>query len=125
MGKPADRHLDDVTVLSGGLLPGDGARQFAASSLSEVTHLPTGVASGRSETVTIPGGRERAGITGGSSALLLHVVEGRVTVAWGAPERRSVEAGAGDTVLVPAGIAVSAGNASPTADLRLVLLRSG
>jgi uncharacterized RmlC-like cupin family protein len=125
VGTPADRHLEDVTVLSGGLLPGDRAQQFAASSLSEVTHLPTGVASGRSEAVTIPAGTERTGIAGDSSALLLHVTEGRVTVAWGAPERRSVEAGAGDTVLVPAGIAVSASNASLTTDLHLVLLRSG
>lgn len=106
-------------------MPGEAARQFVASSLAEVTHLPTGVASGRSEVVTIPGGMERTGLAGDSSALLLHVVEGQVTITWGAPARRSVQADAGETVLVPAGIAVSASNASPTTDLRLVLLRSG
>lgn len=124
MGKPADRHLEDVTVLSGGLLAGEGVQRFAASILSEATHLPTGIASGRSELVTIAGGMERTGIAGGSSALLLHVVEGHVTVTWGAPAARSVEAGAGETVLVPAGIAVTASNPGATTHCRLVLLRS-
>lgn len=123
MGNPSARHIEDVTVLHGGLLAPGGAQQLAAASLAEMTHLPTGVASGRSETISILAGRERAEPACDLAPLLLYVVEGQVAVAWNEESPRSVTASAGDTVLVPAGIAIRTCNTSPETTSRLILVR--
>jgi uncharacterized RmlC-like cupin family protein len=115
---------EDVKVFHEGFLQGEAAAQFAETCLAEVTHLPTGVPSGRSETVTVAAGSALAADQTEPSALVLHVVTGSATILWGGEPRRSAIAGPGDTVLVPGGLSYCIRNASEATDLQFVRIRS-
>ncbi len=91
--------------------------------VAEITHLPTGIGSMQIETVDVPAGGSTGPRLAPDDDTLLHVVAGQVRVRWGATLARETAAGPGDTVLVPAGAAFRADNASPLATLQLILVR--
>lgn len=97
------------------------AGAFAAGSLAEVTHLPTGIGSSRTELVELaPGGAVERPAT--AADLLIHVVAGAITAREhaGGP---AVHAGAGDTLLVPAGSPVRAAATGDSGPVQLLLVR--
>jgi uncharacterized RmlC-like cupin family protein len=91
--------------------------------VAEMTHLPTGIASTQIEAVNVPAGGSAVPRLEQDDDTLLHVVAGQVRVRWGAALARETPAGPGDTVLVPAGAAFRADNASTSATLQLILVR--
>jgi uncharacterized RmlC-like cupin family protein len=116
---------ESVTVFRDGLLPEAFRHNFAAGSVAESTHLPTGTASRRSAIVLIPAGGDVTALPGDSEATLLCVTLGQLQLQWGRDPERVTTAGSGDTVLVPAGIACSVRNASAVETLQFVRVRSG
>lgn len=93
--------------------------------LAEITHLPTGIASGQLEVITVPAGASTAVRVAPDDEILLHVVEGHVRVRWGPGMAGEMPAGSGDTVLVPAGTPFRTDNASASTALQLIIVRSG
>ena len=125
MGTPSIIPGENVTVFRDGLLPEDQGRHFAAGSVAESTHLPTGTASGRSDVVVIPPGGSVTALHADGEATLLHVTVGRLRLQWGYDLPQVTTAGSGDSVLVPAGIPCSARNDSAVETLQFVRVRSG
>ena len=125
MGTQSTIPGENVTVFRDGLLPEEHGRHFAAGSVAESTHLPTGTASGRSDVVVIPPGGSVTALHTNGEATLLHVTVGRLSLQWGRDLPQVTTAGSGDTVLVPAGIPCSARNDSAVAPLQFVRVRSG
>jgi len=97
----------------------------ALQRLAEITHLPTGIASGQVETVDVPSGGSSKPPTSRDADTLLHVIAGQVSVRWGSNLARVLPAGPGDTVLVPAGTPYRADNASPSAALQFIIVHGG
>lgn len=116
---------ETVTVFRNGLLPEDHGRNFAAGSVAEGTHLPTGTASSRSDVVMIPPGGDVAILPATDETTLLCVTLGQLKLQWGLDLPQITTAGSGDTVLVPAGIPCSVRNASAVETLQFVRVRSG
>ncbi|MBL8200387.1 MAG: hypothetical protein JNK40_05380 [Chromatiales bacterium] len=114
-----------VRLLRPGQLDDDIAGGLGLQRLAEITHLPTGITSGQIETVSVPAGRSTAECLAPGDETLLHVVEGHVRVRWGPGLVAETPAGSGDTVLVPAGTPFLAENASASAALQLLIVRSG
>ena len=125
MGTPSIIPGENVTVFRDGLLPEDQGRHFAAGSVAESTHLPTGTASGRSDVVVIPPGGSVTALHADGEATLLHVTVGRLRLQWGYDLPQVTTAGSGDSVLVPPGIPCSVRNASAVETLQFVRVRSG
>ena len=76
------------------------APAFGATLLSELTHLPTGIASSREAPVELaPGARSGPHHHGPVESLML-VLSGRVVVRWGKRLEHSTVAGPGEFVLV-------------------------
>lgn len=123
MSSPSNVLEAGVRVLRHGQSDTAFAQEFGAQSLAEITHLPTGIASGRIDDVTVPPGGDAAKHIDRSNAVLLHVVAGRVNVLWGNQFEHAEQAGSGDTVLVKAGIAFQARNESPVDALQFILVR--
>ena len=115
----------NVAVFRDGLLPEEHGRNFAAGSIAEGTHLPTGTASGRSDIVMVPPGDNMCVVDANGEATLLHVTSGQLRLQWGRDLERFTTAGSGDTVLVPAGIPCSVRNDSGVETLQFVRVRSG
>jgi uncharacterized RmlC-like cupin family protein len=122
---PSTNPSETVTVCRDGLLQGDDGQNFAASSIAENTHLPTGTASNRSDAVTVPPGGDMATLPGDGAATLLCVTNGQLRLQWGCDLARVTTAGVGDTVLVPAGISCRVRNDSAVETLQFVCVRSG
>ena len=116
---------ENITVFRDGLLLEDDGRSFAAGSIAEGTHLPTGTASGRSDVVQIPPGGSVTALHANGEATLLHVTVGRLRLQWGYDLPQVTTAGSGDSVLVPPGIPCSARNDSAVETLQFVRVRSG
>ncbi len=116
---------ENVTVFRDGLQQGDNGQNFAAGSIAESTHLPTGTASSRSDVVMVPPGGHVAVIAGDGEATLLCVTAGQLRLQWGCDLERVTTANTGDTVLVPAGIPCRVVNDSTVEPLQFVRVHSG
>lgn len=116
---------ENVTVFRDGLLPEDHGRDFAARSVAESTHLPTGTASNRSDVVMIPPGGHVAVLARDGEAALLCVTTGQLRLQWGCDFERVTTAGVGDTVLVPAGVPCRVVNDSTVELLQFVRVHCG
>lgn len=114
----------DVRLLELDQVDGSVAGALGLQRLAEVTHLPTGIASGQVEAVDVPAGGSLAPAPAAGDEILLHVIEGQVRVSWGPGLTRELRAKAGDTVLVPAGTSFRADNASPADNLQLIRVLS-
>lgn len=91
--------------------------------LAEMTHLPTGIAGDQCAVIPLaPGGA--ADVVPAEAPALLHVTAGRVLVE-GPGGEEAVVAGAGDTLVVPAGVPFRAFNPSESAPVQLLLVRGG
>ena len=121
MERPPKGLNEGVIVFREGLLDGDVAQAFAAQQLAAMTHLPTGGQDSRVETLNAPGGMPVR--LDGSDDSLLQVVTGRIRLLWGGQLEHTSAAAAGDTLLVPAGIAFQALNDSPVDALQFILVR--
>jgi len=106
--------------LDGGLTGG-----LSLQRLAEITHLPTGIASGQIETASVPAGGSAPVWTAAGDDMLLHVSAGHARVTWGPGLADATQAGPGDTLLVPAGTTFRMENASPSAPLQLIIVRGG
>lgn len=123
---------DQRSTLEAGarLLSADGlddtmARAFGPQRLAEITHLPAGIASAQIEVLNVaPGGRTERQTVHGEDAVV-HVIAGTAFVLWGPALAGETPAGAGDTVLIPAGVPFVAQNAGVSAALQLILVRGG
>ena len=115
--------LAEVRLLRQDQLDDNLAGGLGLQRVAEMTHLPTGIASTQIESVSVAAGSSTGPHLEPDDDTLLHVVEGQVRVRWGSALARETLAGAGDTVLVPAGASFRADNASPSATLQLILVR--
>ena len=120
MSAPSPAPVPRITRLgdaAGGPLVG----AFAAGSLAEVTHLPAGIASSRTELIDLAPGHA---ITRppATADLLVHVVAGTIS-ALDPGDGAGLQAGPGDTLLVPAGLAVRA--VADGGPAQLLLVRGG
>lgn len=121
MSAPSRAQSTRITRLSG---TGGGplAGAFAPGSLAEVTHLPSGIASSRTTLVDVPPG-SAIEQPAAAADLLVHVVTGEIS-AHEHPDGPAVQAGAGDTLLVPAGAPVRAVAADAGGPVQLLLVRA-
>lgn len=121
MSATSPAQLPRITRL-GDAAAGSLAAAFSAGSLAEATHLPGGIPSSRTELLSLaPAGSLDQAAAG--TDLLVHVVTGAI-IARDPGDGTALAAGPGDTLLVPAGIAVRvvAGGAEPA---QLLLVRGG
>lgn len=123
MSPPDGNGAADVRLIRPGQVEGGLADTLGAQRLAEVTHLPTGIASDHIEAVQVPAGGSMALPDQQPGLTLLHVIDGTISVRWGDPLDGDLQAGSGDTVLVPAGTACRADNQSPSAVVQLILVR--
>lgn len=114
-----------VRVVAHGQLDDGIAGGLGLQRLAEITHLPTGIASGQIESVRVPAGGSTAECLTPGDETLLHVVAGHVRVRWGPALAAETPAGPGDTVLVAAATPFRAVNASASAALQLIIVRGG
>ena len=114
-----------VRLVGHGQLDDSFASGLGLQRLAEITHLPTGIASGQMETVSVPAGGSTAECLTPGDETLLYVVAGHVRVKWGPALVAETPAGPGDTVLVAAATPFRADHASASATLQLIIVRGG
>lgn len=103
----------------------EGLAGLGPQRLAEITHLPTGIASGQVASMHVPAGGMTAARSAAGDETLLYVVAGHVLVRWGPTLAMATPAGPGDTILLPAGTPFRADNASASAPLQYILVGGG
>jgi len=114
----------DVRVFPDGKLGDELARGFFDQGLSALTHLPEGVVSSRSVSLTIPPASAAVPHDHGAHEMLVHVLHGHGRILWGRRLGKSASIVAGASLVIPPSVHHQEINDSPVEELRLLLLSS-